>query len=75
MKPLSDILPEEIAVVDCINIDDAPYHERINKVGLKCKDKIKCLRKSFGMFHLAVGKGFTTEFALRESTCKKVWIQ
>ena len=75
MRKLTEIQPGEIAVVDCIDIKDEPYHTRINRVGLKCEDQVKCIRSSYGMKHLAVGQGFTTEFALRNTTCEEIWIR
>ena len=75
MRTLNELKPGEIAIVDCINIDDQPYHDRLKGVGLRCLDQIKCLHSMFGMKHLAVGMGFTTEFALREITCKEIWIR
>lgn len=75
MRKLTEIQPGETAIVDCIDIKDKPYHNRINRVGLKCEDKVKCIRASYGMKHLAVGQGFTTEFALRNKTCEEIWIR
>lgn len=75
MRKLTEIQPGETAIVDCIDIKDELYHERINRLGLKCEDQVKCIRNGYNMKHLAVGQAFTTEFAIRNSTCEEIWIR
>ena len=75
MKKLIEIQPGETCIVDCIDINDVPYHQRITALGLMCLDEVTCSRKSHGMIQLSTGQGKTTHFALRQKQCEGIWIR
>ena len=74
LSRLADMMPGDSGIIDCIDINDREYHQRIGSMGLKCNQPICVLRKLFGNFHCGVGKCATTELAIRDSDAQQIFV-
>lgn len=73
LKHLSDLEPGESGIIDCLHFDD-DYRERIYGMGLRCNDRVHCIRRApfGGPIHVKIRN---TELFLRLREAKLVCLK
>lgn len=70
---LTEMIPGDRGTIDCVDIKDKDYHNRISCMGLKCNQTICVIRKLFGAYHCGIGNG-TCEMAIRERDAEQIYV-